>query len=111
MRGVAQHPRGTPVPAQPRAAQRRGSRKWRAVSPALKEGNPANRAVRLREASFFRNKEEIINEMRKGLKLNTNSREMQGRQRVEFGVLCPQTVVNETKTMIWERQQILFLEL
>lgn len=58
-RGVAQHPRGTPVPAQPRAGQRRGSRKWHAVSPALKEGNLANRAVRFREASFFRNKEEI----------------------------------------------------
>lgn len=36
----------------------RSSRKWHAVSPAL-EGNLANRAVRFREASFFRNKEEI----------------------------------------------------
>ena len=34
-----------------------------------------------------------------------------GETKSEIWSLMPQTVVNETKTMIWEKQQILFLEL
>lgn len=41
--------------------------------------------------------------MKRGLELKTISLEMQQRQRVEFRVICPQTVVNETKTVISKR--------
>lgn len=42
--------------------------------------------------------------MKRGLELKTNSLERQQTQKVEFRVVCPQTVVNETKTVISKRQ-------